>query len=38
MVNGRLVVSDARALTIDAGQVLAKAEEYGRKVRASLKK
>jgi len=37
MVNGRLVVRDARALTIDAGQVLAKAEEYGRKVRASLK-
>ncbi len=37
MVNGHLVVSDARPLTIDAGQVLAKAEEYGRKVRASLK-
>ena len=38
MVNGRLVVRDARPLTIDAGQVLAKAEEYGRKVRASLKR
>jgi 5-methylthioadenosine/S-adenosylhomocysteine deaminase len=37
MVNGRAVVRDGRALTIDAGQVLAKAEEYGRKVRASLK-
>jgi len=38
MVNGRLVVSDGRALTIDAGHVLAKAEDYGRRVRESLKK
>ncbi len=38
MINGRLVVRDGRALTIDAGQVLAKAEEYGHKVQASLKR
>ena len=38
MVNGRAVVSDGRALTVDSGQVIAKAEEYGRKVRASLKR
>jgi 5-methylthioadenosine/S-adenosylhomocysteine deaminase len=37
MVNGRLVVSDAKALTIDSQQVLAKAEELGRRVRESLK-
>jgi 5-methylthioadenosine/S-adenosylhomocysteine deaminase len=37
MVNGRLVVREAQALTLDTKQVLAKAEEFGRKVRASLK-
>jgi 5-methylthioadenosine/S-adenosylhomocysteine deaminase len=36
MINGRLVVRDGQPLTLDAGQVLAKAEEYGRKVRQSL--
>lgn len=36
MVNGRLVVRDRQALTLDARQVLAKAEELGAKVRASL--
>jgi 5-methylthioadenosine/S-adenosylhomocysteine deaminase len=37
MVNGRAVVRDGQALTLDAKQVLAKGEEYGRKVQASLK-
>jgi 5-methylthioadenosine/S-adenosylhomocysteine deaminase len=37
MVNGRLVVSDAQPLTVDPKQVMAKAEEFGRKVRESLK-
>jgi len=37
MVNGRLVVSDAQPLTVDPKQVIAKAEEFGRKVRDSLK-
>jgi len=37
MVNGRLVVRDAQPLTLDSKQVLAKAEEFGRKVRDSLK-
>jgi 5-methylthioadenosine/S-adenosylhomocysteine deaminase len=36
MVNGRLVVRDRQALTLDARQVLAKAKELGAKVRASL--
>jgi 5-methylthioadenosine/S-adenosylhomocysteine deaminase len=36
MVNGRLVVRDRQALTLDARQVLSKAEELGAKVRASL--
>jgi 5-methylthioadenosine/S-adenosylhomocysteine deaminase len=36
MVNGRLVVRDAQALTVDSKQVIAKAEEFGRKVRHSL--
>ncbi len=36
MVDGRPVVRDGRVLTLDAAQVLAKAEEYGRKVRESL--
>jgi 5-methylthioadenosine/S-adenosylhomocysteine deaminase len=37
MVNGRLVVSDAQPLTVDPKQVIAKAVEFGRKVRDSLK-
>jgi len=37
MVNGRLVVRDAQPLTIDQNQVLAKAQEFGRKVADSLK-
>jgi 5-methylthioadenosine/S-adenosylhomocysteine deaminase len=37
MVNGRLVVGDAQPLTIDPKQVIAKAEEFARKVRESLK-
>jgi len=36
MVNGRLVVRDRQALTLDARQVLAKAKELGARVRASL--
>jgi 5-methylthioadenosine/S-adenosylhomocysteine deaminase len=36
MVNGRVVVRDAQVLTLDAKQVIAKAEEFGRKVRDSL--
>jgi 5-methylthioadenosine/S-adenosylhomocysteine deaminase len=36
MVNGRLIVRDGRSLTLDPKLVLQKAEEYGRKVRASL--
>ncbi len=38
MVNGKLVVRDAQSLTIDQKQVLEKAEEFGRKVRESLKR
>ena len=37
MVNGRPVVRDARILTLDEKQVLAKAAEYRAKVSASLK-
>jgi 5-methylthioadenosine/S-adenosylhomocysteine deaminase len=37
MVDGRAVVRDGQALTIDAAQVLAKGAEYGRKVQDSLK-
>ena len=37
MVNGRLVVRDAQPVTLDAKQVLAKAEEFAGKVKASLK-
>ena len=36
MVNGRLLVRDRQALTLDSRQVLAKAEEFGAKVRASV--
>ena len=36
MVNGRLLLRDRQALTLDAAQVRAKAEDYGRKARASL--
>jgi len=38
MVNRRLVVRDAQPLTLDAGQVLAKAAELAEKVRESLKR
>jgi 5-methylthioadenosine/S-adenosylhomocysteine deaminase len=38
MVNGRSLVRDGQPLTVDAPQVLAKAEEYGRHVKQSLKK
>jgi len=37
MVNGKPVVRDGRSLTLDERQILAKAAEYGVKVRASLK-
>ena len=37
MVNGRPVVRDSRILTLNAAQVLQKAEEYRAKVKASLK-
>lgn len=37
MVNGKPVVRDARILTLDEPQILAKAAEYGLKVKASLK-
>ena len=37
MVNGRLVVRDAQPLTLDSKQALAKAEEFGQKVRESLR-
>jgi 5-methylthioadenosine/S-adenosylhomocysteine deaminase len=36
MVNGRLLLRDRRALTLDQPAILAKAAEYGVKVRASL--
>lgn len=37
MVDGRQVVRDGRVLTLDEAQVLARGEEYGRKVQESLK-
>ncbi len=37
MVNGRMVVRDGEALTIDSKQVLVKAGEFGRSVRESLR-
>jgi 5-methylthioadenosine/S-adenosylhomocysteine deaminase len=37
MVNGRPVVRDAKVLTLDEAQILAKAAEYGAKVKASLR-
>ena len=37
MVDGRHVVRDGQILTLDAAQVLAKGNEYGHKVRESLK-
>ena len=37
MVNGKPVVRDARILTLNATQILQKAEEYRVKIRASLK-
>ena len=38
MVNGRMLLRDRRALTLDREQILSKAAEYGVKVRASLSK
>jgi 5-methylthioadenosine/S-adenosylhomocysteine deaminase len=38
MVNGKSVVRDGRVLTLDAKQVLAKAQEYRTKIQASLEK
>ena len=37
MVNGRLVVSDGKILTLDEKQVLLKAGEYRAKISASLR-
>jgi 5-methylthioadenosine/S-adenosylhomocysteine deaminase len=37
MVNGRLLVRDAQALTLNAAQIEAKAREYGEQVRKSLR-
>jgi hypothetical protein len=37
MVNGKPVVRDAKILTLNEAQILAKAAEYGRKVSESLK-
>ncbi|MGO4881391.1 MAG: amidohydrolase family protein [Bryobacteraceae bacterium] len=37
MVNGKLLVRDARSLTLDAAQIEAKAREYGEQVRKSLR-
>jgi 5-methylthioadenosine/S-adenosylhomocysteine deaminase len=38
MVNGRMLLRDRHALTLDRQQILSKAVEYGVKVRASLSK
>jgi hypothetical protein len=37
MVNGKPVVRDGKILTLDERTILAKAAEYGIKVKASLK-
>jgi 5-methylthioadenosine/S-adenosylhomocysteine deaminase len=37
MVNGRPLVRDGKSLTLDEGQILAKAAEYGARVKASLR-
>jgi 5-methylthioadenosine/S-adenosylhomocysteine deaminase len=37
MVNGRLLLRDRQPLTMNAAEILAKAEEFGAKVRESLK-
>lgn len=38
MINGSIVLSDRRAVNLDEPEILAKAAEYGAKVRASLKR
>ena len=38
MINGRIVLSDRRAVNLNEPEILAKAAEYGAKVRASLKR
>ena len=37
MINGRFTVRDRRVLTLNAREVLAKAAEYGARVKASLR-
>ncbi len=37
MVNGKMVVRDRRSLTLNASEILAKAEEYRARVSQSLK-
>jgi 5-methylthioadenosine/S-adenosylhomocysteine deaminase len=36
IINGKIVVEDRRMLTLNESEILAKAEEYKRKVEASL--
>jgi cytosine/adenosine deaminase-related metal-dependent hydrolase len=36
MVNGKLVVRDGQALTLNAAEIEAQAERYGRQVKKSL--
>jgi len=38
VVNGKAIVRDGRSLTLDSGAILSKANEYGAKVAASLKR
>ena len=37
MVNGRLLVRDGQALTLNSAQIEAKAREYGEQVQKSLR-
>jgi hypothetical protein len=36
MVNGRVIVSDSRSLTLDSGVIITKAREYRSRVEQSL--